>query len=153
MQRVADALELRDMLKIKPAKLSEGQQQRVSLPVVLASDPSILLLDEPLSHMDQRLRAILRARVRRIHDELSTRTIYVTHDQEEAVALAEKIVVMNLRVIQQIGTFDDLWNHPKNQCVAGFIGEPALNFWKGKIESEKRGALLNVGSPVSWPVS
>lgn len=153
VRRIAEAFELGDVLNRKPGKLSGGQQQRVSLARALIRNPSVLLLDEPLSHMDQRLRAILRARIRRIHDELSTATIYVTHDQEEAVALADKIIIMNLGVIQQAGTVDDLWNRPANQFVAGFLGEPAMNFMKGKIEGKNQIALANADSSVSWKVS
>jgi len=118
----------------------------------LMRDPSVLLLDEPLSHMDQRVRTIIRARIRRIHDEMSATTIYVTHDQEEAVALADKIIVMNFGEIQQIGTADDLWHFPANQFVAGFIGEPPMNFLTGKVDSENRVALNNGGNPVIWTI-
>jgi len=152
VQGIAKDLELTEVLKRKPGKLSGGQQQRVSLARALVRDPSVLLLDEPLSHMDQRVRAVIRARIRRIHDELSTTTIYVTHDQEEAVALADKIIVMDLGAIQQIGTADDMFNYPVNQFVAGFIGEPAMNFLKGKIESTNRVAVLNGDAMVSWEV-
>ncbi len=150
---MADALELTDVLKRKPGKLSGGQQQRVSLARALVRDPSVLLLDEPLSHMDQRVRTVIRARIRRIHDELSTTTIYVTHDQEEAVALADKIIVMDMGVIQQIGTADDLFSHPLNQFVAGFIGEPAMNFLKGKVESHNRVTVRNGDTSVCWAVA
>jgi multiple sugar transport system ATP-binding protein len=150
---MSEAFELKNVLNRKPSKLSGGQQQRVSLARALIRDPSVLLLDEPLSHMDQRLRAILRARIRRIHDELSTATIYVTHDQEEAVALADKIIVMNLGVIQQIGTVDELWNRPANQFVAGFLGEPAMNLMKGKVGEKNQLAIANGDSYVSWEIS
>jgi len=153
VQDIVDALELSDVLKRKPGKLSGGQQQRVSLARALVRDPSVLLLDEPLSHMDQRVRTVIRARIRRIHDELSTTTIYVTHDQEEAVALADKIIVMDMGTIQQVGTADDLYNYPVNQFVAGFIGEPSMNFLKGKVESHNRVAVRNGDTSVSWAVA
>ncbi len=149
---VAEDLELTEVLKRKPGKLSGGQQQRVSLARALVRDPSVLLLDEPLSHMDQRVRVVIRARIRRIHDELHTTTIYVTHDQEEAVALADKIIVMSMGLVQQVGTADDLLNFPANQFVAGFIGEPAMNFLKGKVDSPNQVTLHNGGAPVSWIV-
>jgi len=149
---IAEFLELKDVLRRKPGKLSGGQQQRVSLARALVRDPSVLLLDEPLSHMDQRVRTIIRARIRRIHDEMSATTIYVTHDQEEAVALADKIIVMNFGEIQQVGTADDLWQFPANQFVAGFIGEPPMNFLTGKVDSENRVALRNGGNPVIWGI-
>jgi len=153
VQDIADALELTDVLKRKPGKLSGGQQQRVSLARALVRDPSVLLLDEPLSHMDQRVRTVIRARIRRIHDELSTTTIYVTHDQEEAVALADKIIVMDMGEILQIGTADDLYNYPVNQFVAGFIGEPSMNFLRGKVIDQNRVAVLDGDTSVSWAVN
>ncbi len=135
VRQIAEALELTDVLRRKPANLSGGQEQRVSLARALVRDPNVFLLDEPLSHMDQRVRAVLRARIRRIHDELNTTTIYVTHDQEEAVALADRIILMNLGVIQQIGTVDELWEFPANEFVAGFLGTPSMNFIDGRIEA------------------
>jgi multiple sugar transport system ATP-binding protein len=153
VHEIAEFLELKDVLKRKPGKLSGGQQQRVSLARALVRDPSVLLLDEPLSHMDQRVRTIIRARIRRIHDEMSATTIYVTHDQEEAIALADKIIVMNFGEIQQVGTADDLWHFPANQFVAGFIGEPPMNFLTGKVDSENRVALRNGGDPVIWDIA
>ena len=153
VQDITDALELSDVLKRKPGKLSGGQQQRVSLARALVRDPSVLLLDEPLSHMDQGVRTVIRARIRRIHDELSTTTIYVTHDQEDAVALADKIIVMDMGEIQQIGTADDLFNYPSSQFVAGFIGEPSMNFLRGRVESQNRLAVRNGDKSVSWAIA
>jgi len=153
VHEIADILELKDVLKRKPGKLSGGQQQRVSLARALVRDPSVLLLDEPLSHMDQRVRTIIRARIRKIHDELSATTIYVTHDQEEAVALADRIILMNFGEIQQVGPADDLWHYPANQFVAGFIGDPPMNFLSGRLESEYSVALLNGATPVTWNIT
>ena len=149
---IADDLELTEVLKRKPGKLSGGQQQRVSLARALVRNPSVLLLDEPLSHMDQRVRTVIRARIRRIHDELHTTTIYVTHDQEEAVALADKIIVMSMGLVQQIGTADDLYNTPANHFVAGFIGEPAMNFLQGKVEGSNLVSVHNGDDLVPWAV-
>ncbi len=149
---IAEDLELTEVLKRKPGKLSGGQQQRVSLARALVRDPSVLLLDEPLSHMDQRVRTVIRARIRRIHDELHTTTIYVTHDQEEAVALADKIIVMSMGLVQQVGTADDLYHTPANEFVAGFIGEPAMNFINGKVAGQNLVTLKNGEAPVSWGV-
>jgi len=137
VKQIAEMLDLTDVLRRKPSRLSGGQQQRVSLARALVRDPNLFLLDEPLSHMDQRVRVILRARIRRIHDELGGTTIYVTHDQEEAISLADRIIVMNFGIIQQTGTVDDLWNHPANKFVAGFLGEPAMNFVEGRIDKPK----------------
>jgi len=137
VKQIAEMLDLTDVLRRKPSRLSGGQQQRVSLARALVRDPNLFLLDEPLSHMDQRVRVILRARIRRIHDELGGTTIYVTHDQEEAISLADRIIVMNFGIIQQTGTVDNLWNHPANKFVAGFLGEPAMNFVEGRIDKPK----------------
>lgn len=134
VQRVAEALRLTDILDEKPARLSGGQAQRVSLARALARDPDVLLLDEPLSHLDYRLRVELRARIRRLHEESGAATIYVTHDQEEAVALADKIVVMSDGKIMQIGGADSLWNRPANRFVAGFLGSPSMNFLSGSSD-------------------
>lgn len=125
---IARMFQIDSLLGRKPGALSGGQAQRVSLARALVRDPNVLLLDEPLSHLDYRLRAELRVRVRHIHDALDATTIYVTHDQEEAVALADRIIVMNDAEIQQIGGVDELWNRPANQFVAGFLGDPAMNF-------------------------
>jgi len=153
VNQISEALELNEILQRKPSQLSGGQQQRVSLARALVRNPNVFLLDEPLSHLDSRVRATIRARIRRIHDELETTTIYVTHDQEEAVALADRIIVMNLGTIQQVGTVDELWNHPANLFVAGFIGEPSMGLIKGKTESEQRIAISTANGSVIWPVS
>jgi multiple sugar transport system ATP-binding protein len=92
--------------------------------------------------MDQRVRVMLRAAIRHIHNQLKLTTIYVTHDQEEAIALADRIIVMNEGVIQQVGPLDELWNHPVNQFVGGFLGEPAMNFVKGTIENPRTIAII-----------
>lgn len=134
VKEIAEMFDLSDVLEEKPTNLSGGEQQRVSLARALIRDPNVTLLDEPLSHMDQRVRVILRATIRHIHNRLRLTTIYVTHDQEEAISLADRIIVMNEGIIQQIGTVDDLWNQPTNKFVAGFLGEPAMNFIAGRIE-------------------
>lgn len=130
----AVAFQLTDLLERKPANLSGGQSQRVSLVRALVRNPRILLLDEPLSHLDYRLRSSLRARIRHIHDEMAATTVYVTHDQEEAMFLADRIIVMNHAEIQQIGTADELWNQPVNTFVAGFLGDPAMNFIPSEVD-------------------
>ncbi|GAB5467467.1 MAG: sn-glycerol-3-phosphate ABC transporter ATP-binding protein UgpC [Rhodospirillales bacterium] len=125
---VAEIFQIGDLMERRPSRLSGGQAQRVSLARALIRDPNVMLLDEPLSHLDYRLRTELRVRIRRIHDELSATTIYVTHDQEEAVALSDRIIVMNHAEIQQFGDMESLWRRPVNRFVAGFLGDPAMNF-------------------------
>ena len=132
---IADVLNVTDILEKKPGNLSGGHQQRVNLCRALVRQPNITLLDEPISHMDVRVRANMRARIRRLHDELKLTTIYVTHDQEEAVSLADRVAVMNHAKLQQIGTVDQIWNHPANKFVATFVGEPQMNFMPGIVET------------------
>lgn len=153
VMQIAEALEVTDVLDRKPGQLSGGQKQRVSLARALVRNPNVFLLDEPLSHMDSRSRVIIRERIRRIHDELQATTIYVTHDQEEAVALSDKIIVMNFGLIQQVGTVDDIWNHPSNVFVAGFVGEPSMNFIQGRIQSSGKLTAMANGKSVVWEFS
>ncbi len=132
---IADILNVTDILEKKPSGLSGGHQQRVNLCRALVREPNITLLDEPISHMDLRVRSNMRARIRRLHDDLKLTTIYVTHDQDEAVSLSDRIAVMNHAKLQQIGTVDEIWNHPENKFVATFVGEPQMNFIQGAIET------------------
>ena len=124
---VARILGISDILDRKPGEIGGGQKQRVSLARALVRDPDILLLDEPLSHLDASQRARMRVELKRLHAELRRTTVLVTHDQLEAVAMAERIAVMNLGVLQQVGTFDEIFYHPVNEFVAGFVGEPPMN--------------------------
>ncbi|MCL4249886.1 MAG: ABC transporter ATP-binding protein [Anaerolineae bacterium] len=125
---VADMLEIRDILGRKPAELGGGQKQRISLARALVRDPDAFLMDEPLSHLDAAQRAHMRVELKRLHARTGRTTVLVTHDQLEAVAMAERVAVMNFGVLQQVGTFDEIYNHPANEFVAGFIGEPPMNF-------------------------
>ena len=143
VRHVADMMDLTEFLDRKPSNLSGGQQQRVSLARALVRDPNVFMLDEPISHMDQRVRAVLRARIKRIHEDLGATTIYVTHDQEEAIALADKVLVMDMGIIKQIGTVDELLNYPANKFVAGFLGEPSMNFLEAKIEKPDEVSIVS----------
>lgn len=135
---IAEAVDLTDILKKKPSALSGGHQQRVSLARALVREPKVTLLDEPISHMDQRIRAELRARIRRIHNELGNTTIYVTHDQAEAISLCDRLAILHQAELQQVGTVDEIWNEPANRFVAYFVGEPAMNFISGKVEAPQQ---------------
>ena len=151
-RRVNETIELfdlQDIAKKKPGKLSGGQQQRVSLARALVRTPNIFLLDEPLSHMDQRNRADIRARIKDLHRKNNITTIYVTHDQEEAVSLADRVLLMSVGEIQQFGTIDELWNRPANVFAAGFIGEPAINFADGV--SDGKHSVTTLGT--TWKTS
>lgn len=131
---IAEVFDLVSVLKKKPSELAGGHQQRVSLARALVRQPKLTLLDEPISHMDQRVRAEIRARVRRIHNEMGNTTIYVTHDQAEACALCDRVLILHQAQMQQIGTVDEIWNKPKTKFVASFVGEPSMNFIKGIID-------------------
>jgi multiple sugar transport system ATP-binding protein len=124
---VAEMLDITDIMDRKPAELGGGQKQRVSLARALVRDPAVFLLDEPLSHLDAGQRAHMRAELKRLHAAVQRTMILVTHDQIEAIAMAERIAVMNLGVLQQVGTFEEVYHSPANEFVAGFIGEPPMN--------------------------
>ncbi len=142
VKSIAELLDLTDILSKRPSSLSGGHQQRVSLARALVRRPNVVLLDEPISHMDQRVRAEIRARIRRLHDEFKSTTIYVTHDQAEAISLCDRLVVLNFAEVQQFGTRDEIWNHPANKFVASFVGEPQMNFINGKIETPQHVSIL-----------
>jgi multiple sugar transport system ATP-binding protein len=133
---VAEMLEIKDILNRKPAELGGGQKQRISLARALVRDPDVFLMDEPLSHLDAAQRAHMRVELKRIHADTGRTTILVTHDQLEAVAMAERIAVMNFGELQQVGSFEDIYHRPVNEFVAGFIGEPPMNFLEGEAFTE-----------------
>ncbi len=134
--KVAEAtriLKLEPYLDRKPAALSGGQRQRVSIGRAIVRGPEVFLFDEPLSNLDAELRVEMRVEIARLHKEIGATMIYVTHDQVEAMTLADKIVVLRLGVIEQVGAPMDLYRDPDNKFVAGFIGSPAMNFMSGKV--------------------
>jgi multiple sugar transport system ATP-binding protein len=135
-RRVAEAarmLGIQDLLDRKPKQLSGGQRQRVAVGRAIVREPRAFLFDEPLSNLDAKLRVTTRAELKGLHQRLKTTTIYVTHDQEEAMTLGDRIVVMSQGVIQQVGTPMEVYRHPANRFVAGFIGTPPMNFLDGQI--------------------
>ena len=129
VKRAANILGLKPYLKRKPAALSGGQRQRVALGRAIVRDAPIFLMDEPLSNLDAKLRVTMRAEIAKLHQQLRTTTIYVTHDQTEAMTLADRIVVIKDGIQQQVGTPMEVYNKPANIFVAGFIGSPAMNFF------------------------
>ncbi|MGQ9472867.1 MAG: ABC transporter ATP-binding protein [Candidatus Caldatribacteriaceae bacterium] len=135
---IAEMLELGPYIRKSPGSLAGGIQQRVSLARALVRKPNVTLLDEPLSHMDQRVRHEIRARIRHLHDELGLTTIYVTHDQAEAISLCDRLLIINEGQLQQIGTVEEIWNRPANKFVAYFIGEPTMNFIPGRVKNSQR---------------
>jgi len=131
----ADILGLSHLLDRYPRQLSGGQRQRVAMGRAIVRDPQVFLFDEPLSNLDAKLRVVMRGEIKSLHRKLKTTTIYVTHDQVEAMTMADKIVVLNGGRVEQIGAPLDLYDRPANQFVAGFIGSPAMNFLPGTITS------------------
>ena len=137
VHEAAEILELTPYLKRKPKALSGGQRQRVALGRAIVRNAKVFLMDEPLSNLDAKLRVQMRAEIIRLHNQLNATTIYVTHDQTEAMTMASRIVVMKDGHIQQVGTPREIYEHPSNLFVASFIGAPAMNFLKGTITGEK----------------
>ncbi|MDX8351456.1 sn-glycerol-3-phosphate ABC transporter ATP-binding protein UgpC [Cognatiyoonia sp. IB215182] len=135
VKRASAMVELDDFLHRKPAELSGGQRQRVALARAVVREPNVFLMDEPLSNLDAKLRVSTRAQIKNLSHELKTTTIYVTHDQIEAMTLADRVVVMNKGVVQQVGTPTDIYDRPSNTFVAGFIGSPAMNLMDGQLEN------------------
>jgi multiple sugar transport system ATP-binding protein len=134
VKRAAEILQIEKLLERKPKALSGGQRQRVAIGRAIVREPRIFLFDEPLSNLDAELRVQMRVEISRLHRSLGNTMIYVTHDQVEAMTMADKIVVLNAGRIEQIGAPLDLYNNPVNRFVAGFIGSPKMNFLQGKIE-------------------
>jgi len=127
VRRASEILDLDPLIKRKPKQLSGGQRQRVALGRAIVREPVAFLMDEPLSNLDAKLRVQTRAEILKLQQELGTTTIYVTHDQVEAMTMGDRIAVMRLGVLQQVGTPENLYEHPSNMFVAGFIGSPAMN--------------------------
>ena len=150
-QRVADAariLNLDQLLERYPRELSGGQRQRVAMGRAIVRDPKVFLFDEPLSNLDAKLRVAMRAEIKALHQRLKTTTVYVTHDQIEAMTMADRIVVMHDGIIEQIGTPLELFDRPGNLFVAQFIGSPAMNVFSGMVRS---GQVEGLGA--QWPLA
>jgi len=145
---VAETLGLEPYLERKPAALSGGQQQRVAIARAMIKTPKVFLFDEPLSNLDAKLRNHMRVEIARLHQTLKTTTVYVTHDQLEAMTLADRIVLMRNGNAEQVGTPKDIYEHPKSLFVAGFIGTPTMNFLKGSVVRASKGWAVAVGSDV-----
>ena len=135
VKRAAEILSLTNLLDRYPRQLSGGQRQRVAMGRAIVRDPQVFLFDEPLSNLDAKLRVQMRAEIKELHQRLKTTTVYVTHDQVEAMTMADKIVVMHDGVVEQVGAPLELYDNPANMFVAGFIGSPSMNFLNGNLES------------------
>ncbi|RCS22265.1 sn-glycerol-3-phosphate ABC transporter ATP-binding protein UgpC [Phyllobacterium salinisoli] len=152
----AEILGLSHLLDRYPRQLSGGQRQRVAMGRAIVRDPQVFLFDEPLSNLDAKLRVAMRAEIKELHQRLKTTTVYVTHDQIEAMTMADKIVVMHDGIVEQMGAPLDLYDRPANLFVAGFIGSPAMNMLHGKLDPDDRskfitrdGTVLPAANPVA----
>jgi multiple sugar transport system ATP-binding protein len=145
VQRIARLLELEEHLKRRPRQLSGGQRHRVAMGRAIVREPRAFLMDEPLSNLDAKLRTQMRAEISFLHKALAITTIYVTHDQVEAMTLGQRVVVMRKGELQQVASPQDLYDHPANIFVAGFIGSPAMNFFQGRLERDEGQYSVVVG--------
>jgi len=146
VKRAATTLGLEDFLRRKPRALSGGQRQRVAMGRAIVREPAAFLMDEPLSNLDAKLRVQMRAEIARIQRDLGVTTIYVTHDQIEAMTLGDRVAVMKRGVLQQVAAPQELYDHPANLFVAGFIGSPAMNMMQGVFSEDGNGLRLDLGS-------
>ena len=165
VEKAAGILNLMPLLERIPRQLSGGQRQRVAMGRAIVRNPQVFLFDEPLSNLDAKLRVAMRAEIKELHQRLKTTTVYVTHDQIEAMTMADRIVVMHDGIVEQVGTPLDLYDKPDNLFVAGFIGSPSMNFLKGKLDAvagrpvfkTEGGLTFNVGdapaSSIGRPVT
>jgi multiple sugar transport system ATP-binding protein len=151
VEELAELLDMTDFLKSATDRLGDGQKQRVSIARALVRDPDVFLMDEPISHLDAKLRARMRSELKRLQRETGITCIYVTHDQIEAMALGDKIAIMNDGILQQLGTPEEVFDNPVNEFVGGFIGEPPMNFMDCRIAEEKGSYFLESASlKVCW---
>ena len=151
MQKAADILGLAPYLDRYPRQLSGGQRQRVAMGRAIVRDPQVFLFDEPLSNLDAKLRVQMRTEIKELHQRLATTSIYVTHDQIEAMTMADKIVVMRDGIVEQTGGPLDLYDHPVNTFVAGFIGSPAMNIIPGTARATGGALTVEFGDGVVLP--
>jgi multiple sugar transport system ATP-binding protein len=153
-QRVAEAariLDITELLDRKPKQLSGGQRQRVAMGRAIVRHPKVFLFDEPLSNLDAKLRVQMRTEIKKVHQKVRTTTVYVTHDQVEAMTLADRVVVMNQGRIEQVGAPNELYHRPATRFVAGFIGSPAMNFIGCKLENVGDQVNIRVTDAISFP--
>jgi multiple sugar transport system ATP-binding protein len=160
IKRAADILGIGELLHRKPRQLSGGQRQRVALGRAIVRDPKVFLFDEPLSNLDAKLRVQMRVELKKLHERLAVTSIYVTHDQVEAMTLGDRVVVMKDGWVQQVGEPLELYNTPANRFVAGFIGSPAMNFadvtlsgGDGKLWAEAPGLKIGLPAPIAQRVN
>ncbi len=148
----ARILDIVPLLDRKPKALSGGQRQRLAMGRAIVRDPKVFLFDESLSNLDAKLRVQMRTEIKRVHQMVKTTTVYVTHDQVEAMTLADRVVVMNNGAIEQIATPQELYHNPKTRFVAGFIGSPAMNFLRCRLEGNGTGRHVRLSDTIRLPV-
>jgi multiple sugar transport system ATP-binding protein len=152
IERAAAMLHISELLERRPGQLSGGQRQRVAMGRAIVRNPKLFLFDEPLSNLDAKLRVQMRTEIKRVHQKIPTTTIYVTHDQSEAMTLADMIVVMNQGRIDQAGTPDEVYHAPKTRFVAGFMGSPAMNFLDCRVEQTPAGVSVTLENGFAFAV-
>jgi multiple sugar transport system ATP-binding protein len=153
VRQAAEILQLTKYLDRLPKAMSGGQRQRVAIGRAIVRNPKVFLFDEPLSNLDAKLRVQMRTEIKKVHQTVRTTTVYVTHDQIEAMTLADRVVVMNHGVIEQVGTPQELYHHPTTRFVAGFIGSPAMNFLPVRVQDGTNGGLaVRISDQIVLPV-
>jgi multiple sugar transport system ATP-binding protein len=152
VEQAARILDITELLDRRPKQLSGGQRQRVAMGRAIVRNPKVFLFDEPLSNLDAKLRVQMRTEIKRVHQKVKTTTVYVTHDQVEAMTLADRVVVMNGGRIDQVGTPNDLYHKPQTRFVAGFIGSPAMNFVPCRLEQNGAGLSVRLSDTIALPV-
>src|SRR5436309_1234070 len=152
VEHAAKILDITDLLQRRPKQLSGGQRQRVAMGRAIVRNPKVFLFDEPLSNLDAKLRVQMRTEIKRVHQKVKTTTVYVTHDQVEAMTLADRVVVMNGGRVEQVGTPNDLYHRPRTRFVAGFIGSPTMNFIPCGLQQNGARLSLQVSDKLSFPV-
>jgi multiple sugar transport system ATP-binding protein len=152
VQEAARILDIKELLDRKPRQLSGGQRQRVAMGRAIVRNPKVFLFDEPLSNLDAKLRVQMRTEIKRVHQKVRTTTVYVTHDQVEAMTLADRVVVMNRGRIEQIGAPNFLYHSPATRFVAGFIGSPAMNFIPCRLEQAGEGLNVRLSDTIAFAV-
>src|SRR5499427_7371549 len=152
VEHAARILDITDLLERRPKALSGGQRQRVAMGRAIVRNPKVFLFDEPLSNLDAKLRVQMRTEIKRVHQKVKTTTVYVTHAKVEAMTLADRVVVMNRRQVEQIGAPQQLYHHPRTRFVAGFIGSPAMNFMPCRLEQNGVALRVRLSDDIVLPV-
>jgi multiple sugar transport system ATP-binding protein len=152
VEAAAQILDITPLLDRRPKALSGGQRQRVAMGRAIVRNPKVFLFDEPLSNLDAKLRVQMRTEIKKVHQKVTTTTIYVTHDQVEAMTLADRVVVMNAGRIEQIGAPNEVYHSPKTRFVAGFIGSPAMNFLPGRVVNGGSNLSIRLSDELSLPI-